>query len=487
MKKFTHIFILPVALFLGVTTAAYGQRVYSGQVTVENLTGIKENNTLSVYMDIVLDALKIGSDEMLTLTPVLTANTGTQSRALPPAVVNGGRRQKMVERARVLNGDPVFAETPRTVLKRNNNTRQTINYSAAVPLESWMSDASLKLVKNATGCAECDKGSGEQLLTGRVLREPYMPIYKLTYIVPEVEPVKARSDRHTATFNYVVGKHDLVRNYKNNAVEFDRADRVINEVKGNKDLNITEFTVSGYASPEGNHNSNRALSDRRANSFADYLSNAHGISRSRFKVTGYGEDWDGLEQAVEKSALADRNEILRIINNVANPDSRDAELMKLSNGQTYRTLLENYYPPLRRTDYTIAYNVRAFSVEEAKEVIRTNPKLLSLNEMYLVAQTYPENSKEFKEVFDIATRLYPNEPIAILNSAAADIEGGNHQAAIDRLNRIENDPRSWNNLGVGHARMSNPAKAKEYFEKAAARGDADAKANLEELNKTTKD
>jgi tetratricopeptide (TPR) repeat protein len=161
--------------------------------------------------------------------------------------------------------------------------------------------------------------------------------------------------------------------------------------------------------------------------------------------------------------------------------------MKLSNGQTYRTLLENYYPPLRRTDYTIAYNVRAFSVEEAKEVIRTNPKLLSLNEMYLVAQTYPENSKEFKEVFDIATRLYPNEPIAILNSAAADIEGGNHQAAIDRLNRIENDPRSWNNLGVGHARMSNPAKAKEYFEKAAARGDADAKANLEELNKTTKD
>jgi TPR repeat protein len=31
--------------------------------------------------------------------------------------------------------------------------------------------------------------------------------------------------------------------------------------------------------------------------------------------------------------------------------------------------------------------------------------------------------------------------------------------------------------------MGNPAKAKEYFEKAAARGDADAKANLEELNK----
>lgn len=484
MKKFTHIFILPVALFLGVTTAAYGQRVYSGQVTVENLTGIKENNTLSVYMDIVLDALKIGSDEMLTLTPVLTANTGTQSRALPPAVVNGRRRQKMVERARVLNGDPVFAETPQTVLKRNNNTRQTISYSAAVPLESWMSDASLKLVKNATGCAECDKGSGEQLLTGRVLREPYMPTYKLTYIVPEVEPVKARSDRHSATFNYVVGKHDLVRNYKNNASEFDRVDKVINEVKGNKDLNITEFTVSGYASPEGNFNSNRALSDRRANSFADYLSSTHGVGRNQFKVTGYGEDWAGLKEAVENSSLADKNEIIRIINNESNPDARDAQLKKLSKGQTYNNLLANYYPPLRRTDYTIAYNVRAFSVEEAREIIKTNPKLLSLNEMYLVAQSYPANSKEFKEVFDIATRMYPNEPIAIINSAAADIEGGNHQGAIGRLSKMENDPRAWNNLGVAYVRMGNTAKAKEYFQKAATRGDADAKVNLEELNKT---
>ena len=120
-------------------------------------------------------------------------------------------------------------------------------------------------------------------MLNRRLRANLNAHIQLTYIVPEVEPVKARSDRHTATFNYVVGKHDLVRNYKNNAAEFDRVDRVINEVKGNNDLNITEFTVSGYASPEGNHNSNRALSDRRANSFADYTEHAHGIRRSRFK------------------------------------------------------------------------------------------------------------------------------------------------------------------------------------------------------------
>jgi tetratricopeptide (TPR) repeat protein len=168
---------------------------------------------------------------------------------------------------------------------------------------------------------------------------------------------------------------------------------------------------------------------------------------------------------------------------VSNPDARDAELKKLSGGQTYRTLLDTYYPPLRRTDYTIAYTVRPFSVEEAKGVIKTNPRLLSLNEMFLVAQTYEPASGEFKEVFDIATRLYPDEPIAILNSAAADIEGGNNRAAIDRLNRIESDPRAWNNLGVAYVRLGDTAKAMEYFQKAADKNDSDAEINLRELKK----
>jgi len=104
-------------------------------------------------------------------------------------------------------------------------------------------------------------------------------------------------------------------------------------LKSNKDLEITEFTVTGYASPEGNFESNRTLSDRRANSFADYLSSTHGVARDRFRVTGLGEDWSGLKEAVEKSSLTDKNEIIRVINSVSNPDARDAELKKLSGGK----------------------------------------------------------------------------------------------------------------------------------------------------------
>ena len=74
-----------------------------------------------------------------------------------------------------------------------------------------------------------------------------------------------------------------------------------------------------------------------------------------------------------------------------------------------------------------------------------------LNEMYLVAKSYDPTSREFAEVFDIASRIYPNEPIAIINASSADIEGGNNKAAIDRMSKISTDERTWNNMGGAYA------------------------------------
>ncbi|WP_291130010.1 tetratricopeptide repeat protein, partial [Dysgonomonas sp. UBA7698] len=92
-------------------------------------------------------------------------------------------------------------------------------------------------------------------------------------------------------------------------------------------------------------------------------------------------------------------------------------------------------------------------------------------------------SKEFREVFDIAVRLYPESDIAIMNSAAADIEGKNLDAAIDRLNKIERNPKAWNNLGVAYILKGNTEKALDYFAKAADSGSIDGKKNLETLQK----
>ena len=205
------------------------------------------------------------------------------------------------------------------------------------------------------------------------------------------------------------------------------------------------------------------------------------MSKNQFKVNWYGEDWNGLQKAVESSNIADKDAILNIIRTVGNVDARDAELKKLSKGQTYKTLLETYYPPLRRNEYTIDYVARPFDVNEAKAAIKTRPQLLSLNEMFHVAQTYPKGSADFKNVFDVAARMFPNDPIANLNAATAELEGGSVDAALTRLERFKDKPEAWNNLGIALVQKQRFEEALSYFDRAAAQGDATAKTNAEQL------
>ena len=395
-----------IIAFLGFIIPLHSQ-IQSGDYKVSSEHIIKERNSVSISMILDLDEMSVKRNEMVILTPVLKSNEANgEVLSLPPVVITGTLRNKIINRKEKLgNMDQFpFERQPQTILKKKNNTPQTINYNTSIAYRTWMDNASLTVQKAISGCANCYDEASSQLIVQNILPKRDPASYKLTFIMPEVEPVKARSDRHTATFNYHVDRYELLRDYRNNKVQFDEVDRIIGEIRDNQDLEITEFTIAGYASPEGSFEHNRILAENRANSFAHYLVTKFGISREKFTVEGKGEDWEGLRKAISVSFLADKENILNIIDRIQNPDARDTELLKLSNGDTYKTLLNNYYPLLRRTEYTVAYVVRAFNVEEAREVIKKNPKLLSLNEMYLVAESYPSNSKEFRDVFDIAVR-----------------------------------------------------------------------------------
>src|SRR5690554_6024924 len=146
----------------------------------------------------------------------------------------------------------------------------------------------------------------------------------------------------------MVGRWNLLREYKNNATELKKVEDIIMELKNNPDLTISDFTISGYASPEGSSQSNLLLSQRRAESFATHIEKKYNYPRDRFKVQWFGEDWDGLRTAVAASSLANKGEIATIIDSEPNPDARDARLIALDNRATYNRLLQEFYPPLRR-------------------------------------------------------------------------------------------------------------------------------------------
>lgn len=445
-----------------------------------------QGDRLDLQLDLILDNLKVGTNDLIILTPRIAQPDGSYSLLLDPIYIVGGTRDRVLSRQIRFDNLPDYYETarPESITRRLNGKRQQITYRTSVPYDRRMRGAQLTLEEWLTGCAECDRGTASMaLMTPMLKSEPYKPTYKASFIVPEAEPVKNRSDKYSATIAFRLDRDQIDRTYKDNARILGDVDAKVRSVLDNKDITLTGMTVEGWASPEGNAAYNQKLSERRAKAFADYLSSTHGIRRADMRVTGRGEDWTGVERLIADSDLSYKADLQQILDNYSG-DARDPRIRALQGGQVFRDLVDGLYTRVRRTDYTFAYTVRGFNLEEARERIRTSPRLLSLNEMFLVAESYSPESKEYKEVFDIAATYFPTEPVAVNNVAAAELEQGNFTAALSRLERLQSETaQSLNNRAIALALSGKLADARQLFEQAKARGDKNATENLRELEK----
>ena len=469
---------MTVALFAAFE-ATTAQVNYMNQITVENQVISKRAGTTNIDMDFILNNLRLDKNDMLIITPVVVS--GQNEVELEPMAVKGSLRNKVLERPFEWKGKTHLPMPAENQVVRRNGTSQTLHYRTNFPFDEWQRQAQLVLKTEVIGCADCADAQPDKLVSEKILPDKFVPDYRMPYAVPEVEPVKQRSERYKAHLNYVVGQHDLLPNFENNAAVLAEVNKIVHELKNDKDLTITNFTISGYASPEDTYQRNMLLSQRRAESFARYMEKKYGYTRGQFKVEWFGEDWDGLRKAVVASNLANKDAIVGIIDNVPDYDARDARLIALDNGQTYSRLLREFYPPLRRNDYDIAFVSRAFNVDEAKEIIKTKPKLLSLNEMYLVANTYEQDSPQYKETFDIACRTFPDAETACLNAAVGELRANNPDKALEYLRKFADKPAAMNLLGIAYAQKGDTAGAKQYFDKASAAGNADARHNADQL------
>jgi outer membrane protein OmpA-like peptidoglycan-associated protein len=481
MKKSILIF---TALMLLSAGAAWAQRShYAGTVAFDDPGGKKEGNTVVLNTQLNLNQLKLNTQQMVWLTPVLRSADRAHSQEFAPYVILGKTRSKAVQRAERLHGLTLSPE-PQALLVYRKKGNESLPITLVTQYEPWMRQAELVFLENVTGCRDKTLAQNEYRVIGNVLPPAFVPTYTVAYATPPVEAVKVRSESYSARINFPVNRYDIRRHYMGNAAVLDEVDRIIRELKDDSNLTISDFHVTGYASPEGDAASNLTLSERRAKSFVEYIRTAHVIPTEQIKVDWKGDDWDGLQKEIQASGFFAKDRVLAILNGTTDPAQRKNQLKAL--GADYQTLLRDYYPQLRRNDYTISYVARAFSVEEARTLIHTKPQQLSLNEMFLVANSYPKGSKEFNEVFAVAAKTYPQDPYARLNNAASQIEGGATDAVLMQLQGIE-IPEAWNNIGLIYARLKDYTRAREFFTRAANTGDAIARENLNQLNRWYQD
>lgn len=463
-----------IALFVAAamcSNAAFaGVQVPTDAVKVVDTDVARTDNNLFVKMAIDLSDYKgLQSNREVTITPMITA--GQDTLRLEPIMVAGRNRYYLH-----LRQDD---KRPVKTLYRAG-VAKVVEYSANVEMQPWMDFSNLALSAESCGCC------GEPIAAVDIPVVPIdfvPPVFEpvFAFVTPTAELVKNRELHGSAYIDFPVNRTELYPNYRRNPEELAKIRATIDSVRYDKDVELKAMTFRGYASPEGPYNNNVRLAKGRTETLKDYVCNLYNFPRDIITTSYDPEDWGGLRRFVESSGLANREAILDIIDSNLAPDPKNEEIKRRFPEQ-YAFLLREVYPGLRHSDYTVEYIVRNYTdVEEIKEVLRTKPGNLSLNEMFVAATHMEPGSEEYNHAFEVAALLYPDSEVANLNAANVAMKNGNLAMAANYLTKAGDSAEAIYARGLLAALNQDYDQALDLFRQAARLKVADAPAAISQL------
>lgn len=496
IKKHT----LSIAVLMICPVILAQENEYIGKIHVTPISLQQRGDSVYAELRFDISGLNVDSRRSISLVPTLV--TPEKKQSLPEVMLKGRQNYNIHRRKLALMSkrekNKYDKAAPYCILKGyKSDTPKTIHYYTAIAYEPWMADANLDLYEDLCGCGNLPRRIGISNLINQVTLEkivildPYEITPHLAYIRPIAEVVKHRELISETFLDFVVNKTDINPKFMNNQAELLKITNLINELDNDPDLKIEAIHVVGFASLEGSVDLNQRLSEGRANSLVAFLVPRFNYPRSFYNVEYGGENWSGLKDAVEKSDMPFRDQVLDIIDSGFRSESRnDTELnlrlKSLDNGGPYKYMLQTFYPSLRKAICKIDFEVSDFDVSHAKEVIMTKPQKLSLNEIFLVANTYEKGSREFVDLFETAVRLFPHDITANLNAASAALVRKDLISAERYLNKIKtktDTPEYYNALGTLSMLKGDYEDAQTALRKAANAGLNEAMLNLEEIRK----
>ena len=418
MKKvFIILALLVVTLAMGAQETIRLTGTKKGtdtQVSVKNIQVARTSEKTLLTMDFILDELDVPSNRYRAFTPVIRSKDGQHEQRLKTLIVSGRRQDIVFDRDGV---DPLYADNCDRI-RRTNGEAQRYEYADAVANQPWHRNADVFVECDLCGCG--DQLKNEQSFLASLLPPDPYDLIALTDVVPD--PYKPTRQLHgTAFINFVVNKWEMRPDYMDNRNELRKITDTLDIMVRDRNVTVRQIKIHGWASPESPYEHNRMLATNRAKSLTDWVRQQYNLPASVFApAEATPENWIGLRNAVvemDYSILPHRDEILSIIDDTSlEPDPREQKLNKTYPDE-YQYLLKNVYPHLRRSDYEISFDIRNFTLEEAKEVYRVRPYQLSLRELWDVANTFEKGSDAYNRCLQTAANLYPDSTAALINLA----------------------------------------------------------------------
>ena len=434
---------------------------------------VDSNVVVSLQMTALQD---VPTAQSVILSPELIDSTTNRKVEFPLIFINS--RNQHIYYNRELKDE--YPDAMELLKKKGKNLK--IDYLRSVKYEPWMKNAVLKVRKLSCACNRM-KDRGEEFLDGFEKEKPEIKLFPVYLLPPADKGDKVREEKGSAYLCYVVNKWDILPNYMDNPVELQKIYNSVNYVKSDSDVTITRMTIEGYASPEGSYSHNVMLSENRTQALKDYLKKT-GIAKDvRMVASGKGENWNGFLEYLNKNYdIPQRSILLRIANSSISEDEKEKR-MRAEAPQGYKYCLDNCFPSLRCTNYTVVYTVRPFTLEESERIFETRPINLSLNEIYRLADKYASNETKYYEIIRKAYLLYPNDSYINLTMAYLAIKKGEADEAAGYLEKVNDCPEKTLNEGLVAYLKGDFEKANLLVQKAQEQGLAEANQQMEEFNK----
>ncbi len=405
-----------------LTAFVFAVSTFASSEDINRVTGLKvDRSTDRLLVNMIIDGEGLGkkSNRESWLTPVLTDTTsdGTVNILRLPSVMVGGRNR--------------YYQALRNGVKVPIYRGGKINYAANVAWQPWMETAHMSLERLECGCCGQDTLITDTPLTvlDFVPRKFTAPLQYIAPLLSADDTVKRREIYGRAFIDFPVNRTEIYPDYRSNPRELAVIRATIDSVRQDPDITVRKITLKGYASPEGPYNNNVRLAKGRTEALKNYVQGLYHFPESVISTSFEPEDWEGLREFMLTSGLENRQAILDLIDSNLAPDAKDAALRRDFPKQ-YAFLLQEVYPALRHTDYTINYVIRNYSdPKEILQLVYTRPQNLSLSEFFLAAQNVPTGSPEYNYIFETAARMYPDDEVANLNAANAAMQQGAYENA----------------------------------------------------------
>jgi tetratricopeptide (TPR) repeat protein len=448
MKKIRSYFILILAA--AVMTGCSGlnkMKKNSGLIEYEVTPKVLETHAGLVNVTIkgVFPEKYFDKKTTLTATPVLTYAGG----------------ETPFEKVQVLQGESVTSNNPVITYSGGNFT-----YTAAIPYKDAMKVSELMLRVKASRGAKSVDFEPVKLADGVIATSTLVEKHGRAIMMKD-NFVRVIPETQYADINYVINRADI-RSTELKAEDIIALKDYIKAVEADPSREFKATTVSSYASPDGPLKLNEKLSGNRGTVADKFIKKEfekiQAASASGFfdeKTTA--EDWEGFKAEVEKSTIQDKDLILRVLSMYADPDVREKEIKNMASA--YEALKTDILPRLRRSKMLVDVDKTGRSDEQILAQAKSDPKVLSLEEM-LYAATLTQDANEQLKFYQAAAEAYPKEIRALNNVGYTLMALGRTDeaiAAFELAKAIDNNDMVKNNLGFTSLVKGDLAKAEEYF------------------------